>query len=162
MAHECQICANEERAAIVNEMLWKKEKGVLKIKYQEIAAQVGGTSTSSVNRHAHGNCRFSFLSYKAARLKAKGKQPVDGRYIAVWPLEVSPPDVAGKMFSFGSNQPIAQDELRPATDVLFVVRYREIKFAPFQLGFDAVIDEAIAENLERFPKLELLFQTPTP
>jgi hypothetical protein len=117
---ECSICSKgEETARIVNELLERKTP------VREIQVQTG-IHKNTVHRHQHGNCRFSFSKFKAAKLKSRSSVNLNGREVVQWPGPNGPTfttciiDVRGKT----KCEPVGADQLRP-DDILLVVEYAD-------------------------------------
>src|ERR1700759_4557488 len=69
-AVRCSICLSGEPGAnVVNELLHGHER------LRDISKQTG-YSTSSISRHKGGACPFSFLRWRADRIKAKRKRGI--------------------------------------------------------------------------------------
>jgi len=137
----CSICAVPETARVVNEMLERRET------LDKIAAATG-KHRSSVARHKTGSCPLSFLAYKAAKAKSKGKAlDQDGRLIVAWPPEA--PGSKRKLTFMENGRELTPAQLT-AADVLLIVRYAR------PLLSVSLLAEAYAENVERSPKLHVL------
>ncbi len=109
---ECSVCSKgEEAARIVNELLERKTP------LREIQAQTS-IHKNSLHRHQHGNCRFSFSKFKAAKIKSKAPN-LDGRMIVSWPER----DGDGQPAHFSYfDRILHEQDLLPA-DTLFIVEY---------------------------------------
>jgi hypothetical protein len=137
----CSICAVPETARVINEMLERRET------LDKIAAATG-KHRSSVARHKTGSCPHSFLAYKAAKAKAKGK-PLDqhSRLIVCWPPEA--PGSKGKLTFMENGRELTAAQLTTA-DVLLIVKYNRAMLS------EQLIDLAFAEDAARFPKLHIV------
>jgi hypothetical protein len=149
MPAECSICSvGATAAATVNEMFWEG-------KYLDEVARETGFHRSSLHRHRHGKCAFSFPSYKSARLRAKNKRGVDlqnGRVIVSWPEIDWPEHKIPAHYEVWAGAPVKSEaDLRPGDIVLKVVFERFNPSAvpnPGALAY-AGMDEALTEDFER-------------
>jgi hypothetical protein len=137
----CSICAVPETARIINEMLARRET------LDKIAAATG-KHRSSVARHKTGSCPFSFLAFKAARVKSKGKVlSENSRLVVCWPPEA--PGSKGKLTFMENGRELTPNQIT-AADELLIVRYNR------PLLTESLLAEAYAENAERFAKLPIV------
>ncbi len=121
----CGTCEKgEDFANIVNELLWNGTR------LADVAEQVGSTK-SSIHRHQHGRCPFSYLKWKANRARNKGK--IIGRQITQWE--------DGSLSHYG--EPIEEKDLR-GNDVIFFVAYAP-PLPPVSIDYE----DALVENAAR-------------
>jgi hypothetical protein len=142
----CSICDRPGGPEIVNELLSKQST------LDEIA-EATGFHRSSIDRHKHGNCPFSFPKYKAAKVKAGRTVTLGGRMVVRWP--------SGELTLDGEAIPASQ--LRE-TDVLFAVEYEKLSvgrmskmnvraLAPTEENLSLLHELAEIEDRERAQRL---------